>query len=37
MNKIKRYVYSMLAMVCIGLTVGCQDDIDMSNRYTFTE
>ena len=27
----------MLAMVCIGLTVGCQDDIDMSNRYTFTE
>lgn len=38
MNKIKSYMLSLLAIAGMGLAaVGCQDKIDMSDRYTFTE
>lgn len=37
MNKIKSYMLSLLALVGLGFAVGCQDSIDMSDRYTFTE
>jgi len=37
MNKIKKYSLYLLAFVVVGLVQSCKENIDMSNRYTFTE
>ncbi|MCF0198188.1 MAG: fasciclin domain-containing protein [Bacteroidaceae bacterium] len=36
MKQIKKYAFFLLALAGIGLTQSCQNEIDMSDRYTFT-
>jgi len=37
MTKIKKYSLYLLAFIAAGFTQSCTEEIDMSNRYTFTE
>ncbi len=37
MKNMKFLLYALLFFIAVGILQGCKEDIDMSNRYTFTE
>ncbi len=37
MSKIRKHTLCLLVVLVVGVVQGCKEDIDMSDRYTFTE